>query len=194
MPEPEDCGLDQQLEAARNFYGPSIDFSKVTVRLTRAVFFGSPAWTCNDVVRIRRPKLGEECEDPSTLIHELGHVWQHQTGHMQVLKGLVEQMGRVFRDPYDYGGLARLKRAVNLTDFNNESQAQIVQEYWKFLNGYSGDRMGVEFTEPEYVANLQRLVQGAGIGTKPPDGGRSIGVAIDSAVAKVVNVVLRPFD
>jgi len=62
-------------------------------------------WTCNNVVRFKRARRTQDFPDESTLVHELGHVWEHQSGQAQLLKGLVEQMSRVLgRDPYDFGG------------------------------------------------------------------------------------------
>ncbi len=185
------CPVDDWLSAAKAYYGPSIDFTGVRVRGSWAVF--GPAgtgWTCNTVIRFKRARRAGDLPDESTLIHELGHVWEHQTGQAQVLKGLVEQTGKLLgHDPYDFGGAEGVKRAMRLTDFSKESQAQILMEYWMSQHGYDSDSNGVPFSAPGYVDDLRRLVQGAGIGTASP-GRRTFARVIDSLVARVVNTML----
>jgi hypothetical protein len=185
------CPLDEWLAGARGFYGPSIDFSRVRVATSRAVWGrGGSAWTCNDVIRFKRPMTKADLPRESTLIHELGHVWEHQSGQMQLLGGLVEQIGRRFgRDPYDYGGPEGVARAERLTTFRKEGQAQILTEYWKSGHGHAKDARGAPFSTPGYVENLRRLVDDAGIGragvhrTGP-------GNLLDSGLARIVNAVL----
>jgi hypothetical protein len=184
-------GLEHHLEAADRFYGQAVDLSKVRVRGSWAVFGGSTAWTCNNVVRFKNAKRAEDV-DLSTFIHELGHVWEHQTGQAQVMKGLVEQLGRLRgRDPYDYGGPSGVHHARRLQDLTKESQAQILQEYWRSLEGEGADFRGNLFTS-EYVDDLQRLVDGAGIGTVRSRG-RGLAGRIDTAAGSVVNAVLGLF-
>jgi hypothetical protein len=189
------CPIDEWLTRARDFYGPSIDFARVHVRGSRVVF-GPPrtGWTCNNVIRFKRPRLAEHLPSESTYIHELGHVWEHQTGQAQVLKGIVEQVGKLLgRDPYDFGGPEGVTRATILTGFSKESQAQIVMEYWKSQHGYDADGKGVSFSTPGYVDELRRLVLGAGIGTVSRRR-RTLGSSIDSVLARLVNTILAPVE
>jgi hypothetical protein len=174
------CPLDVWLTEARAFYGPSIDFSVVRISTSWAVLGPSgTGWTCNDVVRFKRARRAADLPRQSTLIHELGHVWEHQTGQVQLLGGLIEQVGRRFgRDPYDYGGPDGVARAQRLTAFAKEAQAQILSEYWKATHGYERDRKGIPFVTPGYVENLRRLVSGAGIGTAA-SGRRGLGSVLD---------------
>jgi Domain of unknown function (DUF4157) len=195
------CPVDTWLRDAEAFYGPAVDLSRVTIKSSRAV--AGPAWTCNDVIRFKRPREAQGLPSQSTLIHELAHVWQHQRGGMQLLRGLVEQTGRrLGRDPYDYGGPERLRTARHILEFRNEGQAEIVMELWRSQHGYRKDHRGRPFSS-EYVDDLRRLVEGAGIGTSatttsgimaplpglmavPPPG---IGAATDRVVARVVNAI-----
>jgi len=184
-------GLENHLEAARRFYGPAVDQSKVRVKGSWVVFGGAAAWTCNNVIRFKNAQRAEDL-DLSTFIHEFGHVWQHQTGQAQVLKGVVEQLGRLRgRDPYDYGGPEGVHRATRLQDLTKESQAQILQEYWRSLQGEAADLLRRPFT-PEYVEDLRRLVKGAGIGGAAL-GGRGLPGWIDTVAGSVVNAVLGLF-
>lgn len=167
------------------FYGPSIDFSEVKVRSTSVAAGGRP-WTANNTIRF--PK--RRCLDAKTLIHELAHVWQYQNGNMQLLHGLAEQIGSLLgKDPYDYSGAAGVQAAVitnaGLTSFSNESQAQIVEDYWWSQNGGSTGYGGGSFTAV-YIQNLAMLVSGAGIGTTPPTGSNGL----EAAIGGIVNAVL----
>jgi hypothetical protein len=189
------CPVDQWLARARDFYGPSIDFARVRVKASSLVF-GDPGvgWTCNDVIRFKRPQQASEFPDESTLIHELGHVWEHQSGQAQLLKGLVEQTSRVLgRDPYDFGGPAGAHRGATLTDFKKEGQAEIIRDLWLSEHGFDSDMKDVPFSTPGYVDDLRRLVQGAGIGTNAPNRSGSFAGAIDAVVATIVNAALALF-
>lgn len=187
--------LDQWLADARTFFGPSLDFTPVRVKESRIVL--GPAgtgWTCNTVVRFKRARRADDLPEESTLIHELGHVWEHQSGQAQLLRGLIEQLGRMFgRDPYDYGGPEGVRKADRLTRFRKEGQAQIIMEHWRALNGRGTDSRNVSFSTPGYRDDLRRLVEGAGIGLERP-AGRGVARAIDGSVARLVNGVLRPFE
>jgi hypothetical protein len=185
------CPVDGWLAAAGSFYGVSLDLSRVRVKTSRLVL-GPPrtAWTCNNVIRFKRPNTAEELPRESTLIHELAHVWQHQTGQAQLVGGLVDQLGRrlLGRDPYDFGGPAGVRAAERLTDFRKEGQAQIITEYWRWRKGFSADQRGVTFSVAGYPEDLRRLVEEAGIRTQQRGRPRILG-RIDGALARLVNAV-----
>jgi hypothetical protein len=155
---------------------------------------GGPAgtgWTCNNVVRFKQARRAQDLPDESTLIHELGHVWEHQSGQAQLLKGLLEQVSRVFgRDPYDFGGPAGAHAGAKLTDFKKEGQAEIIRDLWLSKHGFPSDMRDVPFSTAGYADDLRRLVEGAGIGSRAPHGHSAAG-AIDGLVAKIVNAVVR---
>jgi Domain of unknown function (DUF4157) len=186
------CPIDEWLIRAQQFYGHSVDFSRVRVGASRLVLGPSgTAWTCNDVIRFKRAKAAKDLPSESTLIHELGHVWEHQTGQAQLLRGIIEQIGRRFgRDPYDYGGPEGLRRATALTSFTKEGQAQILTELWKSKHGQQkSDRKGVPFSTPGYVEALERLVTGAGIGSSR-EIRRGPFTVLDASIARIVNLVM----
>jgi hypothetical protein len=185
------CAIEEWLARAKEFYGPSIDFDRVRVSSSRAVL-GAPgtAWTCNTVIRFKRSMRADDLPRESTLIHELAHVWEHQSGQAQLLSGFLEQIGRLFgRDPYDFGGPGGLSGARTLGQFSKESQAQIVTEHWRSVNGSSADRKGVPFSTPGYVEDLGRLVHEARIGVEAGHR-RTLASKVDAAVARIVNAVL----
>jgi hypothetical protein len=189
------CPLDQLLGRAARFYGESIDMSRVTVKSSSAVANGRP-WTNGNTIRFPRPTVIESCPDLETMIHELAHVWEHQNGETQILSGAVEQLGRLLApryNPYDFGGPAGVRDASALRGFNKESQAQIIQNYWRTRMGFTVDTGGIPFTAA-YVADLRRLVRGAGIGTTAPAGATSTaGGMVDSILGAIVNGILRLF-
>lgn len=189
------CPVDEWLARAEGFFGPSLDLSRVKVTTSPWVLGprGS-AWTCNTVVRFRRPTRAEDLPSEATLIHELAHVWEHRAGQAQVLSGLLEQVrSRFGGDPYDFGGPAGLRDAKVLTRFSKEGQAQILTELWKAQHGYRTDHKKVPFSTPGYEEDLRRLVRGAGIGTSDPLRRTFAGV-LDSGMARLVNVVLAMFE
>ena len=189
------CPVDEWLARAEDFFGPSLDLGRVKVTASPWVSGrrGS-AWTCNTVIRFRRPLRAEDLPSEATLIHELAHVWEHRAGQAQVLSGFLEQMrSRFGRDPYDFGGPDGLRDAKVLTRFSKEGQAQIVTELWKAQQGYLTDRKKVPFATPGYVDDLRRLVEGAGIGTSDPIRRTFAGV-LDSGTATLVNFILAMFE
>ena len=189
------CPMDAWLADAQLFFGPSLDVNDVTVVSSPFVFGASTrAWTCNNVVRCKRAREADRLPSQATLIHELGHVLQHRSGQAQLLAGFVEQIRRLFgRDPYDFGGPNGVRGATTLQRFSKEAQAQIITELWKADHGAPADRLGVRFSEPGYVDDLRRLAEGAGLGISDAHRRTFVGV-LDSAVAAVVNAVLKPFD
>ena len=147
-------------------------------------------------IRFPKPADVGSCPDLETMIHELAHVWEHQNGETQILSGAVEQLGHLLLtgyNPYDFGGPAGVHGATRLRNFNKESQAQIIENYWRSQQGFTADTGGRPFTE-EYVDDLRRLVEGAGIGQRAPAGATStVGGIIDSIAGGIVNGVLTLF-
>ena len=189
------CPVDEWLRQAADFFGPSLDLDRVRVTASPWVI-GPPGtgWTCNTVVRFKRPIRAADLPSEATLIHELAHVWEHRAGQAQILVGVLEQVRRRFgHDPYDFGGPAGLRDAKSLARFSKEGQAQILTELWRADHGHATDRKDVPFSTPGYVEDLRRLVRGAGIGTSDPVRHTVAGV-LDRGMATVVNAVLAMFE
>lgn len=186
---------EEQKNQLREFYGPSVDFSRVKFKESRFISGGRP-WACGNVVRVKR--AGPDDAHPvelADLIHECGHVWQHQHGQLTFLSAVGEQIraGIVHKfDPYNYGGALGVDTFRKLSAFLTESQAQIITEYWKSQHGFAQDRLQVPFS-PDYVQNLSKLVQEARIGLEGP-GKATLASRIDSFVALLINAVLGLFD
>jgi hypothetical protein len=183
------------LQDAAEFFGPSIDFRSVTVKASLAIIKGRP-WTAGNTIRFGRPNQTGSGPDLETVIHELGHVWEHQNGQTQIISGAVEQLGRLLvpgYNPYDYGGPTGVSGGRQLPQYSKEGQAQILQNYWRSVHGFSTDAGGHSFT-PAYAADLQRLVTAAGIGSSAPRAPtRTAGGIVDSIVVALVNISLALF-
>jgi hypothetical protein len=189
------CPVDQLLRRAASFYGASIDMSRVMVKSSSAIVDGRP-WTNGNTIRFPKPTAAATCPDLETMVHELAHVWEHQNGDTQIVSGAVEQLGRLVvpgYNPYDFGGPAGVHGAEALRGFSKESQAQIIENYWRTRMGFTADTGGALFTAA-YVADLRRLVRGAGIGTTAPSGATStVGGVVDSIIGGIVNGILHLF-
>jgi hypothetical protein len=73
------------------------------------------------------------------LIHELVHVWQFQQfGSVYISKALKAQKSK---EGYNYGGAENLYHGMmcgrNLTSFNFEQQAEIIEDYYRLSKGTS---------------------------------------------------------
>ncbi|MBU6185602.1 MAG: hypothetical protein KGQ16_04060 [Cyanobacteria bacterium REEB444] len=178
--------------SVQEFYGSSVNFLPVIIKPSRLFLYRGKgmAWVCHNVVRY--PWNGDWDYAPlnHTLIHELGHVWQHQSGQLQLIRGLIEQLMRVlslgYYDPYDYGGSENLKSIQQLTELTTESQAQVLEEYWKATHGWSCDRLGRPFTY-DYVLEMERLVGGIRKPGFPRPSHHSILWRLDCWLAHVLN-------
>lgn len=126
--------LSRHLAAAVAWYGGRIDWTRV-----RIVFGANPtrASLClRNVIFI-----GDGIGEPGArhLVHELGHVWQAQTGQWQVTLGAVDQLRNLFTNVYDYGGRSVLEDVAAgrraLLSFNREQQAELLADL--FVTGRS---------------------------------------------------------
>jgi hypothetical protein len=152
--------------AARAFWGDALDLDRIrcvdsaVARTTGRAFvtWNTIHWPGPPPTRATDPAM-------HVMIHELAHCWQHQTGRLQLLRGILEQtlytlfgwwMMRIglrpLYDPYDYGGPEGIVAASGLEEFSLEAQATIVEHHWTTRNE----------TSP-YARNLARLCRQAGV-------------------------------
>ena len=120
-----------ELAAARGVFGNAIEWERVRI-VPRPFLPGQPpgvAVTPLGVVHFHRV----DCRDDfagdwagmAWLIHELTHVWQHQSGVPVLLRGLVERR-------YRYG---RLVPGRPLARYGIEQQAAIVEDWFRITRG-----------------------------------------------------------
>lgn len=133
---------------ARRVFGAALNLDRVRVHDRPCVFFQpkgvamTPRGHVHFHARDCRPDFACGPAPMSWLIHELVHVWQHQTGQWVLLRGAIERR-------YDYG---RLTMASRFADYGIEQQAGIVEDYYR-------QRVGLQPRHGEgAMAAYERLV------------------------------------
>jgi hypothetical protein len=140
-----------ELSAARAVFGDAIDWDRVRIYPRGFTPFQprNVAVTPLGAVHFRRadfrPDFSGRWSDMAWLIHELVHVWQHQTGVPVLLRGLVERR-------YHYGVLDPAKPFAR---YGIEQQAAIVEDWFRRTRGI-GPRYG-SGSEADYRAVIPFL-------------------------------------
>ena len=123
-----------ELTHARALFGDAIALDRIKVHARRYLPFQprNVAMAPNGHIYFPnacyKPDLSTNVPDLAWILHELTHVWQHQSGMWVRLRGALA-VGR-----YGYGDLAATDRPF--TRFNIEQQAAIVGDYVLITNGY----------------------------------------------------------
>jgi chitinase len=118
----------------RSVYGDSIDFSKVVLKEGKAglitTFNPDRPFVVGNTIYVPSGKL-----DPSTLVHEMMHVWQYQNGGIDYMGNAVaaqlwgpQNPNGGSRGYYYEGDLAAGKPFEKL---NAEQQAQLIQDAFR---------------------------------------------------------------
>ena len=116
-----------ELAAARGVFGDAIAWDRVRIYPRGFTPFQprNTAVSPLGAVHFRRadylPDFSVRWRDMAWLVHELTHVWQHQTGVPVILRGLVERR-------YAYGSLDPSKQ---LELYGIEQQAAIVEDWFR---------------------------------------------------------------
>lgn len=120
-----------ELAAAREVFGEAVDWARVRI-FARGFTPFQPrniAVTPNGAIYFRaedhREDFSTDWRDMAWLMHELVHVWQHQTGVWVIPRGLWERR-------YDYGALDPAKP---LRRYGIEQQAAIVEDWFRLTRG-----------------------------------------------------------
>lgn len=120
-----------ELAAARGVFGEAITWERVRLYARGFTPFQPPnvavtPWGAIHFCREAfRPDFSTDWANMAWLVHELTHVWQHQTGQWVVPRGLWER-----RYTYD-----ALDPARTLTDHGIEQQAAIVEDWFRLTQG-----------------------------------------------------------
>ncbi|EOU9560462.1 type IV secretion protein Rhs [Cronobacter dublinensis] len=123
-----------EIAMAKRVFGHSIVYSRVWRHCDSYLPFGLQstrfAMTPNGELWFRKEKYAADYSDVSVtpgskhlFIHEMGHVWQHQTGRWVRLRGSFS-----WAADYTY----RLDKE-KITDYTLEQQAAIIADYWFLL-------------------------------------------------------------
>ena len=120
-----------ELEIARSIFGEAIDYAAVRVHNRGFTPFQPrrTAVTPLGAIHFRRedfkPDFSTTDRDAAWLIHELTHVWQHQTGQWVLLRGIFERRYQYDRPDPDRGFMR----------YMIEQQASIVEDYFRMRRG-----------------------------------------------------------
>jgi hypothetical protein len=127
-----------EIEMARSVFKDSIDYSRV--RISDKVIFPliqkkGRAMAGHNVVSFPGPSYRYDFSaetDPvrrSVFIHEMAHVWQHQTGVLHTYRSFMREM---MKHKFNNSALYRytLDPARDLTSYGLEQQAMILQDYF----------------------------------------------------------------
>ena len=133
-----------EIDLARQIFKDSIDYQKVRVYDSRVFpgFIQKKGRAMADLNKISFPDVSASADfsaetDPhrkSVFIHELMHVWQHQN---KIVKTRLEYFRQMLKTKFNYSScyFYTLQKGKDLTSYNYEQQAGIVQDYFalKFL-------------------------------------------------------------
>jgi hypothetical protein len=125
-------------DLVKQVFGNSIDLSRVRVHNEKYVFFqpDNSGMTPNGEIYVHGAYSSDYASEPSGhkafFIHEMVHVWQHQTGVLRagvIGTAILEIIGQLG----DYGSAYTyvLDGSKDLTDYGLEQQASIVEDYFR---------------------------------------------------------------
>ena len=120
-----------ELAAARAVFGDAIDWARVRIHPRPFFWLQRPgtAMSPNGAVYFHsvdhRDDFSGEWRGMAWLIHELTHVWQHQSGQWVIPRGLWERR-------YTYGVLDPGRPLVR---YGIEQQAAIVEDWYRLTQG-----------------------------------------------------------
>lgn len=120
-----------ELAAARAVFGDAIDWDRVRLHARPFMPFQPKGVAMCPVGAVHfhaadcRPDFSARWRDMAWLIHELTHVWQHQSGVWVIVRGLWERR-------YRYGALDPAKP---LRRYGIEQQAAIVEDWFRLSQG-----------------------------------------------------------
>jgi len=174
--------VEPVLEKARVFWGDALDLQSIRFVDSRSARLTGRAFVTHNTIHWPGPTPAQPTPaEMATVVHELAHCWQHQTGRWQLSRGIVEQIlytllgwwlialgGRPLYNPYDYGGPTGISMGARLGSFRLEAQASIVEDCWKMrFGGYESIRgeplRDAEGSPTSFARDLRRLCREAGL-------------------------------
>jgi len=137
----------------RPIFGESIPYN--LIRIDERAYVG-PSWARFCYVSFHTINSWGPMSAP-TLVHEVVHVWQYtHRGAAYIPRALYAQTTEM---GYNYGGLAPLREAIQLEDFNYEQQADIIEDAFRLANGWQAQWVRGRGAEvlPEYFKYLEEI-------------------------------------
>jgi hypothetical protein len=168
--------LPEERAEAQRVFGPSLDYERVRVAVSRVLTFPSHARTPYETVYLPPNTIPDPADLSDdliggtyfkALIHELCHVWQTQHGI-----GATRKLFSAIRGKYEYGGPKALRKAwaegKHFLDFGLEQQCEICADYYERLR----EGRGISAFRP-YIHELReggrRLAPGLVPSSEPGD-------------------------
>lgn len=139
----------EEIATARAIFADSLDCAPVTLTRDSLMAFGAPK-ALRNTIHLRSDwghfvgdSLALTPRGRSTLIHELAHVWQFQTGGLAYIHGSLSAQLRAWAKTGSRGGAYRWRDAFEAarpwSQWNPEQQAQAIEEYagatWRIAAG-----------------------------------------------------------
>ncbi len=166
-----------EVRLVRDVFGDSIDVSRVKVHDEKYIFFqpDNSGMTPNGEIYIHGAYSADfsaaRPDSQAFFIHEMVHVWQHQTGVLAggvIGSAIVEMIGRLG----DYGSAYPyvLDASKDLTDYGLEQQASIVEDYFRITRLGDEPRKARDPTSPNralYEKVLHRFITDPTYGRRP---------------------------
>jgi hypothetical protein len=109
-----------EIAELRKVYGDSIDYSKVVVKEGESGLLSMTgrAFVLGNTIYLPPGSVG----DMETLVHEMGHIWQHQNGGTDYLSEAL--WGQYLGDGYDFA--KGIDEGKAFSELNPEQQAQLL--------------------------------------------------------------------
>lgn len=167
-----------EIKLVKDVFGESIDTSRVRIHDEKYIFFqpDNSGMTPNGEIYVHgaySPDFSSEAgQSQAFFIHEMVHVWQHQTGVLAggvIGSAIIEMIGRLG----DYGSAYPyvLDESKDLTDYGLEQQASIVEDYFRITRLSDKPRRARGPTAPNralYEKVLHRFITDPTYGRRPP--------------------------
>ena len=137
----------------RPIFGNSVPYAMI--RVDERAYIG-PSWARFCYVSFHTINSWGPMSAP-TLVHEVVHVWQYtHRGAAYIPRALYAQTTEM---GYNYGGLAPLRSATELEDFNYEQQADIIEDAFRLANGWQAQWVKGRGAEalPDYYKYLEEI-------------------------------------
>jgi hypothetical protein len=144
---------EREVLMLRPIFGDSVPYSKI--QIDERAYIG-PSWAKFCYVSFHTINSWGEMSAP-TLVHEVVHIWQYtQRGAAYIPRALYAQTTEM---GYNYGGLAPLRQATQLEDFNYEQQADIIEDAFRLANGWEAQWVKGRGAEvlPDYFKYLEEI-------------------------------------
>lgn len=146
-----------EIALARGIFGDSVDYARVRIHDKR-IFPGiiqkkGRAMAGHNAVSFPGTTSSadfskEDGVRQALFIHEMVHVWQHQTGAAHTYRAFAREMLRS-KFNYDAAYQHRLERGRDLMSYNFEQQACIIQDYFALTwHGIRQSHRGALLNEP----------------------------------------------